>query len=449
MNAIFSAALLAANILVSYSFDDQLTDTGPDTFAVFQNAKGHVRLVSQIRFSGYRSIELRDVAGDGDFPELQGYFPERKTGELFFHFAILVANPDQNLNVALAGPSHFTLTKDGIAFWLKTQNGVLHHVSDSIPKKLFAVEPFVWYTVDVRYDVAGGTYDLTIRREGRGAPLVELKKQPNAVNAPASSVDKFSFVGSVFEDDSNVTYYVDDVVIGTDENVLQGPFVAPGRRKLFVDRWREAQAMLRSSPRCPPMLSSADFGLDPRAKADDAPLVKTWRAGCAMMDDQPDEAAKLFARERSRHPEAPILAMSKLMALFRSGDRDAAMKRWSELEPLLQNDVRYGMIAAVADPSRAHEDRLDPDERYFVMLWKGELARAARFAEERKWAERTGDALFLSGAPALARKYYEQALRDEPNAYWPTVKLSDVFHLLGDTANEKVYRQKMYGRLEE
>ena len=107
------------------------------------------------------------------------------------------------------------------------------------------------------------------------------------------------------------------------------------------------------------------------------------------------------------------------------------------------------MIAVVADPSRAPEDRLDLDERYFVMLWKGEFARAARFAEERKWAERTGDALFLSGAPALARKYYEQALRDEPNAYWPTVKLSDVFHLLGDTANEKVYRQKMYGRLEE
>jgi tetratricopeptide (TPR) repeat protein len=449
MNAIFSAALLAANILVSYSFDDQLTDTGPDTFAVFQNAKGHVRLASQIRFSGYRSIELRDVAGDGDFPELQGYFTERKSGELFFHFAMLVANPDQNLNVALAGPSHFSLTKNGIAFWLKTQNGVLHHVSDSIPKKLFAVEPFVWYTVDVRYDVTGGTYDLTIRREGRGTPLVDLKAQPNATNARASSVDKFSFVGSVFEDDSNVTFYVDDVVVGTDEKVLQGPFVAPGRRKLFVDRWREAQAMLRKNPDCPPMLSSADFGLDQRAKVDDAPIVKAWRAGCAMMDDQPTEAAKLFARERARHPEAPILAMSELMALLRSGDRDSAMKRWSELEPLLQNDVRYGMIAVVADPSRAPEDRLDPDERYFVMLWKGEFAGAARFAEERKWTERTGDALFLSGAPALARKYYEQALRDEPNAYWPTVKLSDVFHLLGDTANEKVYRQKMYGRLEE
>src|SRR2546430_10920033 len=109
-SAIFVAVLFAVEApsasgppspLVSYSFDDQLTDTGPDTFAVFQNAKGHVRLVSNIRYSGYRSIELRDVAGAGDFPELQGHFPERKTRELYFHFAMLVVNPDQTLYIPL------------------------------------------------------------------------------------------------------------------------------------------------------------------------------------------------------------------------------------------------------------------------------------------------------------------------------------------------------------
>ena len=67
---------------------------GPDTFAVYQNAKGHVRLSSRMRYSGYRSIELRDEAGDGDFPELQGYFPERSRGELFFHFAMLAPAVD-------------------------------------------------------------------------------------------------------------------------------------------------------------------------------------------------------------------------------------------------------------------------------------------------------------------------------------------------------------------
>ena len=64
---------------------------------------------------------------------------------------------------------------------------------------------------------------------------------------------------------------------------------------------REAQAMLQRNPECPPMLSLADFGLDPRAKVDDAPAVKAWRAGCAMMDEQPSGAAKLFARERKQH----------------------------------------------------------------------------------------------------------------------------------------------------
>ena len=46
-----------------------MIDTGPDTFAVFQNSKGHVRLSDAIHYSGYRAIELHDVVGDGNFPE--------------------------------------------------------------------------------------------------------------------------------------------------------------------------------------------------------------------------------------------------------------------------------------------------------------------------------------------------------------------------------------------
>ena len=54
-----------------------------------------------------------------------------------------------------------------------------------------------------------------------------------------------------------------------------------------------------------------------------------------------------------------------------------------------------------------------------------------------------------SGSPGQARPLYEEALRHNPGAYWPTTKLSDVFHLLGDAAHEKEYRQRMYGKLEE
>jgi hypothetical protein len=437
---------LTAGLLVRYSFDDGLTDTGPDTFAVFQHAKGRVRLSSEFRNSGYRSIELRDVAGDGDFPELQGYFPERKNGNLYFHFAMLVANPDQPLNVALAGRSHFSVTEDGIAFWLKTREGMLYHVSDSIPKKLFRVEPFVWYAVDARLDITRGTYDLTIRKEGTPEPVLALKEQPNSANAPGSAVDKFSFVGSVFEDDSDVTFYVDDVSLGTDQKVTLGPFVAPGRRKLFIDRWRETKALMLKNPGCPPVLSFEDFGLTEPPAEDDEGAPAAFRAACAAMKKDPLAAAKRFRSLAAQNPRAPIFAIGELAALVQSEDEEAARRRWQELEPLLRHDVRYGMLAAMMG---LESERQDDETRYFVLLWKGELARAAALAEKNKWPERAADALFLSGSPAAARPLYEQALRDEPNAYWPTVKLADIAHVLGDAAKEQVYREKMYGALRE
>ena len=65
----------APPFLVRYSFDDGAVATGPDTFTVFRNAKGSVQLSTAFHVSGYRSLEIRDVAGDGDFPELQGFFP--------------------------------------------------------------------------------------------------------------------------------------------------------------------------------------------------------------------------------------------------------------------------------------------------------------------------------------------------------------------------------------
>jgi hypothetical protein len=249
---VFAATLVAAaapdQVLVRYSFDDDDVDTGPDTFAVFERAKGSVNLASTYRFSGYRSVELRDAAGDGDFPELQGYFSRRRTGRLFAHFAMLTTDADDLLNVALAGPKWFALAKDGIGFWLKSEGGFLWQVSDSMPQKLFPLRSFVWYVVDVAYDIDRGVYDLTIREEGGPEPVVSLANQPNAANQPGSAVDKFSFVTDPFTDRSNLTYYVDDVVIGTDRAVNQLPFVAPGRRKLFVDAWVDHQKRLRARP---------------------------------------------------------------------------------------------------------------------------------------------------------------------------------------------------------
>src|SRR5205085_1151010 len=85
----FLTSSIEAKILSEFSFDvdDWSIETRPDTFSVFQNSRGRVALTQAFHFSGYRSIEIKDVAGNGDFPELQGYFPVQTEGKLFAHFA--------------------------------------------------------------------------------------------------------------------------------------------------------------------------------------------------------------------------------------------------------------------------------------------------------------------------------------------------------------------------
>jgi hypothetical protein len=234
LTSVLLASLLLAGALhgaepvrIRYSFDDEVTATGPDTFTVFRNAKGNVQLSTAFHVSGYHSIELRDVAGDHDFPEIQGFFPERRDGRLAFHFALLTTDPRQELNVALAGPGWFSLREDGIAFWLKVQDGVLRHVSDSIPKRLFKMKPFTWYGIDVDYDLERGRYDLRITEEGNPRPVVSLKDQTNGSSQPGAAVNVFSFIGDL-SDRSNTVYYVDDFVLTSDGILTNGPSWRPG-----------------------------------------------------------------------------------------------------------------------------------------------------------------------------------------------------------------------------
>jgi tetratricopeptide (TPR) repeat protein len=393
-----AAAAGSGSILARYSFEDVVA-TGPDTFAIFQGARhvgtgqGRVSLSSAFHVSGYRSVEIKDVAGDGDFPELQGYFPVRTAGRLFFHFAFLTTDAKEELNVALAGPRFFQMEKDGIAFWLGTREGRLVHVSDSIPKKLFPVEAFVWYAVDVAYDLAAGTYTLTIHREGQETPLVALRDQPNSTRRAGSAVDKFSFVGSPYGDTSSVVYYVDDVVIGTDESVTQLPFVAPGRRKLFVDLFAEYQRQLRERPRCLPLtgpddvgLSSADladlgraglmdvvrrvFAGDPVEQADGAwpgpsrwrqvfGAVAQWNAGCQALDaGEARRALAHFEKASALVPDGKIFTLSSILAL-------AGMKRFAEADERLlmladgRDDPRYAVVSAYVGLARGDLDRAE------------------------------------------------------------------------------------------
>ena len=384
------AAERPGSILASYSFDDDVP-TGPDTFRIFQYSKGTVRLTSAYHVSGYRAIELRDVAGDKSMPEIQGYFPVQSMGRLHAHFSFLTATPKEELNVALAGPRFFELEKDGIGFWLKSEHGALVHYTGGVARRLFALQAFVWYSVDVVYDVGPGTYDLTIRQEGQNVPIVRLLRQANAPGRPGSAIDKFSFVGSPWVDTSNVVYYVDDIVIGTSEAVVERPFVAPGRRKLFVDAFTEYRARESSRPRCLPA-DPEDFGLTSLDTSEVAQAgamdllaslasgepagttglpealtgvarrrleaAQQWARGCAALDrGEAQGALAQFDQASATATEGRIYGLSRVLALV-------ALRRFAEADEQLAltssawgSDARYAVASAMAGTARGDLDR--------------------------------------------------------------------------------------------
>jgi hypothetical protein len=370
----------AEPFLIRYSFDDGRVATGPDTFTVYRYAKGSVELSTAFHVSGYRSLEIKDVAGDGDFPELQGYFPERRDGRLFLHFALLVTDPSQELNAVLAGPGGFRPGKDGIAFWLTVREGVLRQVSDSIPKRLLPLKAFTWYAIDVDYDVARGVYVLRVAEEGQKEPVVFLKEQANASALAGTAVNVFSFIGDL-ADRSNVDYYVDDFVLGSDAGAARPAFAAPGRRKFFVDSYSEEASEFHrlrkpGSPlSCPPVLALDEVGLAPRDLAETraagrlealAALLSTgpaagraftaprlapvwlWKTGCAALaGGRAAEALTAFETAARQSPQAPLFGLSRLLAL-------TALKRLNEADDLLvdlharwRDDPRYALASAL------------------------------------------------------------------------------------------------------
>jgi tetratricopeptide (TPR) repeat protein len=377
-------AAAAEGVLVRYGFDDDNLATGPDTFAVFEKSKGRVHLSTAFRTSGYRSIEIRDVAGDGSFPELQGYFPRRESGRLYAHFALLVATPLEQLNIALAGPEWFSMKKGGVAFWLQTRGGWLCQYSDSIPMRLLQVRPFAWYLVDLAYDITAGTYDLAIREEGRSDPVVALKSQPNAFSEPGSAVDKFSFIGDNGHDTSNVDYYVDDILLTVDQPIVMAPFVAPGRRKLFFDTWSDARALLRSRPVCLPAIDLSDFGLtleaieslkrdgllatlqdviegrpvtvpDREATESVSALhaVLLWKGGCSALRRGDAEAAlERFTKALERVPGGTMYEVSAVLSLAALGRWDQVDLRLAGLHAAWKDDPRLPLLLAMLGLAR-------------------------------------------------------------------------------------------------
>jgi tetratricopeptide (TPR) repeat protein len=467
----------ASRVLVSYSFDDDNVATGPDTFRVFNFAKGNVNLTNTYCHSGYRSVEIRDVAGDKEFPELQGYFPVRQKGQLFVHFAFMTTAPNEPLNMALAGPQWFTMRKDGIGFWLSTEGGFLYQHSDKLITKLIPLEPFEWYTVDVTYHIAEGTYDLTILGEdSKKPPLISLVRQKNASGVAGSAVDKFSFIGDL-EDRSNVTYYVDDVVVSSDELLKQKPFVAPGRRKLFVDRWNDYHKRVLQHPNVIPAIDLSDFGLHTaelqaikregavkaleavlNGQPFDAALVRNaspnsvrllhaislWIWGNEQLGRRRAEAALEAFEEAARQaPEGKIYQLSSVLAL-------AALKRWQEVDarvPLLyvdwHNDVRFASALAMIGIAKGN---LSEAER-----WLREPAEliSTQFEDEilrRLWSGKITDAMVADlqkAFPLNWRQYIEDWLICEH--YYFVLLWQRSFDLAQQYASKMLERHKLLG----
>lgn len=221
-------------ILASYDFEEP-TPSGPDTFWL-REREGGVDLSSAFRVHGERSLHLREVPGDRDFSEFLVYFDERKSGAVFVQFYLLLTDTASTLNVGLAGSGWFlNPTRHGHAVWIESGAGELRHRSAAGFATLFEPRVFTWYFIDLVYDVDRGRYDLAIFEEGVERPVVDVRGVRNYADADGSSVRYLSLIGDL-EDEDRIDFFVDDLLVASDPGVLHKPFVAPGRRRFFVDR---------------------------------------------------------------------------------------------------------------------------------------------------------------------------------------------------------------------
>lgn len=438
----------APAVLLSYSFADASAFIGPERLAVRRAAKGETdgaRESRLFRFSGHESIEIRDRPGNGGFPEIQGGFPLATEGRVYVHFALLTAEPAEEMHVALAGPEWFQPKKDGIGFWLQGTSDALYQVSAGTRDRLLDLEPFVWYLVDLWYDVDAGTYDLRVRKEGEPEAVVLRSGQPNASGHPGSSIDKISFIGDR-SDSSAARYFVDDVIVSRDEDLGRYEFDERSRRKHFCDELSELRALERRLV-CPPALGARDFP-GPSGAARLRSLIAFSRGCAALRNDEPERALAHFA-EASKPLEAGGLPeLASVLALSRLGRGDGAralLAGWRRRHP---SDLRAAGVEAALARSQSTPT---PEERYSQLLAESDFTAARDHAlgmaagdSRPEWTKRAGDASFCGGEPARARELYQRALAaglgDELSLL---DRLADVFHVERDLAGERGVRARI------
>jgi len=215
----------------------------------------------------------------------------------------------------------------------------------------------------------------------------------------------------------------DPVALG--ERVVQQPFAAPGRRKLFVQAFAEYRARESARPVCLPGSGPEDFGLDSGdtaeiAQAGAMDVLSTLATGEAVTTSTIPPA--LAPGQARRRLEAAVQWSQGCAALER-GDARSALARFQVASASAAEGRIYGLSTALALVAlgRAGEadERLALDQtawgsdvRYAVALAMAGTARGdLQRAEE--WLSRPAEQAASRGGSSVLRRLREGALTRE------------------------------------
>ena len=127
----------------------------------------------------------------------------------------------------------------------------------------------------------------------------------------------FSFIGDL-EDQQNASYYVDDVILYSQQSSAPPDFVAPGRRKLFVDIWNDYHQALYGKIQCLPAVQSMDLGVDFDVFTD------------LMATHHYDTLTKLLANQQVEPGDWQSNPYLQAIDLWRKGCSNLSSKNWQQ-----------------------------------------------------------------------------------------------------------------------
>jgi hypothetical protein len=194
----------------------------------------------------------------------------------------------------------------------------------------------------------------------------------------------FSFIGDL-PDAANAVIYVDDIEIRSDR-IEASELVAPGRRKLFVDYWRDLERKTRGKPECIATTGFRDFDISSYELSelsatgvlkqleqvvnapdrtitpgliDDLPdvlklrAVARWRLGCHLLErGEAEQALGNFRQAETAVPGARMYHLSTTLALAALGKFAEVDKRTGNVYGLWYGDERFAAAQAMIGLAR-------------------------------------------------------------------------------------------------